>query len=148
MELNEMLKPCPFCGGPGDLLYAREDCEGWFIEARVICPKCRFEIVGSYRQTTRGWASEADFNNSAKTAVERWNRRTNHERGGWINKEALLKQIYIDADGSPGLYCDTWKFIDTIENMPAIKTKQIKYFDDDEKVWKIGEAIVDETDQD
>lgn len=27
---------------------------------------------------------------------------------------------------------------------PTIKTKEIKYFDDDEKVWKIGSVIVDE----
>ena len=25
----------------------------------------------------------------------------------------------------------------------SIKTKQIKYYDEDEKVWKIGEVIVD-----
>ena len=29
-----------------------------------------------------------------------------------------------------------------IENAPTIKTKQVKYFDEDEKVWKIGEVIV------
>ena len=28
--------------------------------------------------------------------------------------------------------------------MPTITTKQIKYFDEDEKVWKTGEVIVDE----
>ena len=27
---------------------------------------------------------------------------------------------------------------------PTIKTKQIKYFDEDEKVWKTGSVIVDE----
>ena len=27
---------------------------------------------------------------------------------------------------------------------PIVKTKQIKYFDEDEGVWKIGEVIVDE----
>ena len=31
-----------------------------------------------------------------------------------------------------------------IEEAPTIKTKQVKYFDEDEKVWKIGEVIVDE----
>lgn len=30
-----------------------------------------------------------------------------------------------------------------IDITPTIKTKQIKYFDEDEKVWKIGEVIVD-----
>jgi len=33
-------------------------------------------------------------------------------------------------------------FIDTYAS--SIETKQIKYFDEDEKVWKIGEVIVDE----
>lgn len=40
-----------------------------------------------------------------------------------------------------------WKFIeayDQVKEMPGIKTKQIKYFDEDEKVWKTGEVIVDE----
>lgn len=37
----------------------------------------------------------------------------------WINKKALLKQIDIDSDGETGYYGDTWKFIDTINNMPA-----------------------------
>lgn len=35
-----------------------------------------------------------------------------------IDRQALLKQIDIDSDGEPGYYGDTWKFIDTIKNMP------------------------------
>ena len=31
-----------------------------------------------------------------------------------------------------------------IEHAPTIKTKQIKYFDEDENVWKTGSVIVDE----
>ena len=31
-----------------------------------------------------------------------------------------------------------------IEHQPTIETKQVKYFDEDEKVWKIGSVIVDE----
>ena len=27
---------------------------------------------------------------------------------------------------------------------PTIKTKQVKYFDEDEKVWRTGEVIVNE----
>lgn len=37
----------------------------------------------------------------------------------WINKQALLKQIDIDSDGSPGWYGDELKFMDTINNMPV-----------------------------
>ena len=31
-----------------------------------------------------------------------------------------------------------------IAHEPTITTKQIKYYDEDENVWKIGEVIVDE----
>lgn len=31
-----------------------------------------------------------------------------------------------------------------VDSAPTIKTKQIKYFDEDESVWKIGKVIVDE----
>lgn len=31
-----------------------------------------------------------------------------------------------------------------IENAPTITTKQVKYYDEEEKIWKIGEVIVDE----
>lgn len=37
-----------------------------------------------------------------------------------IDRQALLKQIDIDSDGEPGYYGDTWKFIDTIKNMPNV----------------------------
>ena len=36
-----------------------------------------------------------------------------------IDRQELLRQIDIDADGEPGYYGDTWKFIDTIKNMPS-----------------------------
>lgn len=31
-----------------------------------------------------------------------------------------------------------------LDSAPSIQTKQIKYYDEDEKVWKIGSVIVDE----
>lgn len=31
-----------------------------------------------------------------------------------------------------------------IDDAPTIPTKQVKYFDEDERVWKIGSVIVDE----
>ena len=33
------------------------------------------------------------------------------------------------------------KLIDYLEDAPTLQTKQIKYFDEDEKVWTIGEVI-------
>lgn len=35
--------------------------------------------------------------------------------------DALLEQIGIDSDGSPGYYGDTWQFITTIENDPTLR---------------------------
>lgn len=37
----------------------------------------------------------------------------------WIDREALLMQIDIDSEGSPGWYGDNWEFIETINNMPC-----------------------------
>lgn len=37
-----------------------------------------------------------------------------------IDADALLEQIGIDSDGSPGYYGDTWQFINTIENAPTL----------------------------
>lgn len=31
-----------------------------------------------------------------------------------------------------------------VDDAPTIKTKLVKYFDEDEKIWKKGEVIVDE----
>lgn len=33
-----------------------------------------------------------------------------------------------------------------IMDAPTIKTKEIKYYDESENVWKIGSVIIDETD--
>ena len=34
--------------------------------------------------------------------------------------------------------------LQTLDEAPTIKTKQVKYYDEDESVWKIGEVIIDE----
>ncbi len=36
-----------------------------------------------------------------------------------ISRSALIKQIEIDSDGSPGWYGDTWQFMKTIAKMPS-----------------------------
>lgn len=33
--------------------------------------------------------------------------------------------------------------LSAVRKVPAVETKQIKYFDEDEKVWKIGNVIVE-----
>lgn len=34
--------------------------------------------------------------------------------------------------------------IGMLNSVPTIRTKSVKYFDEDEKVWKVGEVIVGE----
>lgn len=57
----------------------------------------------------------------------------------------------IDADSIKiphlRLATDTIKMIDAIDEAPTIKTKQIKYFDEDEKIWKIGEVIINSSEK-
>ena len=55
----------------------------------------------------------------------------------------------IDADKLPKEWTDDFYetcivLWDDILDAPTIETKEVKYFDEDEKVWKIGRVIVDE----
>ena len=43
------------------------------------------------------------------------------KNGDLISRQALLRQIDIDADGESGYYGDSWKFIDTIKNLPSVQ---------------------------
>lgn len=36
------------------------------------------------------------------------------------------------------------KLIDYLEDAPALQTKLIKYFDEDEKVWMVGAVVMSE----
>jgi len=47
--------------------------------------------------------------------------------------ETLCYMVNEDSDG-----------VEEVMQLPTIKTKQIKYFDDEENVWKVGSVIVDE----
>ena len=63
-------------------------------------------------------------------------------------KTEMTKPIPYDKEIADKLW-EGWHectiaFDRLINNAPTIETKQIKYFDEDEKVWKIGEVIVDE----
>lgn len=57
---------------------------------------------------------------------------------------------YIDANAVEKVFfektypCEVEDIIAEIDNIPAIKTKEIKYYDEDENVWKIGKVIVNE----
>ena len=66
-----------------------------------------------------------------------------------------MRLIDADAIQIPSTYADMFencrncKLLDEdqvreiIENAMTIETKQIKYFDEDEKVWKIGSVIIE-----
>ena len=47
--------------------------------------------------------------------------------------ETLCYMVDEDSDG-----------VEEVMQLPLVKTKQIKYYDEDEGVWKVGEVIVDE----
>ncbi len=47
--------------------------------------------------------------------------------------ETLCYMVDEDSDG-----------VEEVMQLPTIKTKEVKYFDEDEHVWKIGRVIVDE----
>ena len=51
------------------------------------------------------------------------------DAGGWIGSATMEKKKLA---------------IKYIDNVPTIETKQIKYYDDEESVWKVGSVIVDE----
>ena len=63
------------------------------------------------------------------------------------NKSAGSRATYYELKGcvsEAGIdFADkeVWR---ALEEAPTIKTKEIKYFDEDEKIWKIGRVIVDE----
>ena len=48
------------------------------------------------------------------------------------------------AKWDSGLWIRYKLFENTINDVPTITTKEVKYFDEDEKVWKIGSVIIDE----
>ena len=54
-----------------------------------------------------------------------------------IDADALKENLWVSD-------CLEVVWVKDIDETPTIKTKHIKYFDEDEKVWKTGEVIVDE----
>ena len=66
---------------------------------------------------------------------------------------------YVDIEGdwvddavkvySLGYYDDDEYAIpfEALDSAPTIKTKQVKYFDEDEKVWKVGSVIVNSSEK-
>ena len=51
-------------------------------------------------------------------------------------RDVVETLIYMTDEDSDG--------VEEVMQLPTIKTKQAKYYDEDEKAWKIGSVIVDE----
>ena len=51
-------------------------------------------------------------------------------------RDVIETLIYMTDEDSDG--------VEEVMQLPIIKTKQIKYYDEDENVWKVGSVIVDE----
>jgi len=58
----------------------------------------------------------------------------------------LMADAQIEWGGTASEDIEDWKELasDILKGAPTIKTKQVKYYDEDEKVWKTGSVIVDE----
>lgn len=66
-----------------------------------------------------------------------------------IDADAFVKYLeneirLMEEDGAnPYALMIAGGAINDVGRQPTIETKQIKYFDEDEKVWKIGAVIID-----
>lgn len=59
-----------------------------------------------------------------------------------IDMEKVLSELCLSHNDI--IYIDKNETAERIRKIPTIAIKQIKYYDEDEKVWKIGSVIVDE----
>ena len=66
-----------------------------------------------------------------------------------IDADALLGRIQGRLGVSSLQYVTQQEkvIIDEVESAPIFKTKQVKYYDEDESVWKIGEVIVNSSEK-
>ena len=62
----------------------------------------------------------------------------------YIDADKLNIDFYDEYEAEDGAYVYRYVSEHQIDSAPTIKTKQIKYYDEDEKVGKTGEVIVDE----
>ena len=51
-------------------------------------------------------------------------------------RDVVETLIYMTDEDSDG--------VEEVMQLPTIKTKQVKYYDDEEQVWKVGSVVVDE----
>lgn len=61
-----------------------------------------------------------------------------------IDGDKLSIDFYDEYETEDDEYAYGYVSKHQIDTAPTIKTKQVKYFDEDEKIWKIGRVVVDE----
>ena len=59
-----------------------------------------------------------------------------------IDLDKVLSELGLNYNDY--VYIDKNYIAERIRSLPVVETKQIKYFDEEEKVWKIGSVIVNE----
>ncbi len=62
----------------------------------------------------------------------------------WIDYDAIDYRFDRIQDQSPDFIGGVIYANACVQDAPSIETKEIKYFDEAEKVWKIGRVIDDE----
>lgn len=74
MKLNEILKPCPFCGETPTTRINLSRCGAGELELKysVVCPKCK--TVKDVTVESEGRTFE-DYIISMNTAINLWNKR-------------------------------------------------------------------------
>ena len=59
-----------------------------------------------------------------------------------IYADTLIDRLdYCVKEGMGSTIAFTFKHM--VEDAPTVQTKQVKYYDEDEQVWKIGSVIVE-----
>lgn len=61
-----------------------------------------------------------------------------------IDADQLNIDFYDEYETEDDAYAYSYVSTYQIDTAPTIETKQVKYFDEDEKVWKEGSVIIDE----
>lgn len=88
------------------------------------------ECVGSMEQTYSRLASVIT------DGVRNGKGQTMHSNDEMVYlRDVVETLIYMTDEDSDG--------VEEVMQLPIIKTKEVKYFDEDEKVWKIGSVIVE-----
>ena len=60
----------------------------------------------------------------------------------YIDADALYEEMQWSIEHD--MYDKPFDYLAEILEAPTISTKEIKYYDEDDSVWKIGRVIVDE----